>query len=322
MAYSTRAREKRLAQLRAEVSRPGFDRHASRLNNVSDLPADLQSPSLAVLAGREQIQTILLFPHQIQRGWHYVPQQALLFTATGVIHLLASIWPEQEPQVISLDGCNLMYVKATLLLLYGYLEIVAPGQEVPVRLGMEFNTVAWYSLATPLRQLLGSSKAPSCRPVDQVAYAPEARQSFERLPFKFFNGVQIYGLLPGEQLEELTFQEHTSERWSYFFRRPKTPDTVLMLTTNYVIVIQEDIKVRQGWIVTYIPRSGISRIQSQDDGMWSTLSIELMRQDQTVNCTLLLAKQAVDMWRAQWMSHGGEWQDICLATDRLQSEEG
>ena len=86
---------------------------------------------------------------------------------------------------------------------------------------------------------------------------------------KYFNGVQLYGLLPGEELEELVFQEATWKPWLYFFRRPVTPDTLLMLTTNYMVVIQEDLKVRVGWIVSYLPRSGICMIHSQGDGLWT-----------------------------------------------------
>jgi hypothetical protein len=309
MAHPISAQEKRLAELKKEVTRRGFDRHAFRLSSIYELPADLQAPSVTVLAGREPVQSIIVFPQQIQRGWHYVPKQALLFTANGVIHLLASIWPEQEPRVTCLNGCGLMYLKATLLLLYGYLEIVAQDQDSTIRLGMEFNTVSWSAISAPLRQFLGASKTAFHVPADQIAYSPAARRAFEKLPFKFFNGVQLYGLLPGEELEELVFQEGTWKRWLVFFRRQTTADTLLMLTTNYMVVIQEDLKVRQGWIVTYIPRSGICGIHSQDNGLWNELTIQLERQDQAASCKLLLAKQAVDAWHIQWIAHGGQWQE-------------
>ncbi|MGE5374186.1 MAG: hypothetical protein ACM3XO_03950 [Bacteroidota bacterium] len=310
MANSIRARERRLAELKKEVTRRGFDRHASQLSNICELPADLQLPSLAALGGREAIQHIIVFPPQIQRGWHYVPKQALLFSATGVVHLLASIWPEQEPQATFLDGSGLLYLKATLLLLYGYLEIVVQGQAAPVRLGTEFNTVSWGFISAPLRQFLSVSKTTFGVPLDQIAYTPNARQAFEKLPFKFFNGVQLYGLLPGEELEELVFQEATRKRWFYIFQRPKTADTLLMLTTNYLVMIQEDLNVRQGWIITYIPRSNICEIASQVDGLWNELSIQLKRRDQTANYRLLLSKQAAETWRIQWLVHGGRWQEI------------
>jgi hypothetical protein len=308
MDRSGNTQKKRLAELKREVTRPGFDRHAFALSNIGELPSDLMAPLVADLADQEAIQTIIVFPAQIQRGWHYVPKQALLFTETGVIHILASIWPGQEPQVTSLNACGLMYLKATLLLLYGYLEIVAQGQKSPIRLGMEFNTVSWDAISVPLRQLLKGSKTTCNLPEDRIAYSKSARHEFEKLPMKYFNGVQLYGLLPGEELEELVFQEATWKRWLFFFRRPVTPDTLLMLTTNYMVVIQEDLKVKVGWIVSYLPRNGICMIHSQEDGLWTEFTVQLKRQDQAASCKWLLAQKTVEEWRNRWLAHGGLWQ--------------
>jgi hypothetical protein len=91
MMHSTRAQERQFAELKKEVTKRGAD--------------------------REGIQKKIVFPPQIQREWHYVLRHTLLFTATGVIHLLASIWPEQEPQITSLSGCSLMYLEAVDLFL-------------------------------------------------------------------------------------------------------------------------------------------------------------------------------------------------------------
>lgn len=310
MIHSIYAQTKRIAELKKEVTKRGFDRHASRLSSICALPIDLQSSTVTKLAGREAIQNVIVFPPQIQRGWHYVQRQALLFTATGVIHLLASIWPEQEPQITCLSGCGLIYLRATLMLLYGYLEIVAQGQDAPVRVAMEFNTVSWYAISGPLRHFLSISKTALSVPPDQVTYSPNARQAFEKLPLKFFNGMQLYGLLPGEQLEELVFQEGTQKCRFYLFQQPKTANTLLMLTTNYVVVIQEDLNVRQGWIITHIPRHNICAIECQEEGLWNELSIQFKRQERTTNFKLILAKQASDAWRMQWIGHGGQWQDI------------
>ncbi|HET9914711.1 MAG TPA: hypothetical protein VFQ13_22650, partial [Anaerolineales bacterium] len=153
--------EKRLAELKREVPRRGFDRHASLLKNISELPIELQSPAVTALASRETIQTIVMFPQQIQRGWEYVPKQALLFTTTGVTHLLASIWQDQEPQVTSVNGGNLLYMKVKLILLYGCLELVTQGEGAPVRLLTEFNTVDWHHLWAPLQRLLQATQPAS-----------------------------------------------------------------------------------------------------------------------------------------------------------------
>jgi hypothetical protein len=264
------------------------------------------------LAESESIHRIISFPQQIQRGWHYVPKQALLFTPAGVIHLAASIWPEEEAQVTYLTGCGLMYLKVTLILLYGFLEIVAQGSNSPLRLGMEFNTVAWPYLSAPLRALLQTTKAQAGSSLHKgaVTRSPMTQQSLEKLPLKFSNGLKIYGLLPGEELEEFVFQPRTWKPWLYFFRRPVSPNTLLLLTTNYMVVIDEEWQVEQGWILSYIPRNMITGIQSQACGLWNKLSVQLKRGDQSVDYNLMLKNEFAKTWHTLWTQHGGQWRAI------------
>ncbi len=302
--------EKRLAQLKREVPTRGLERHLLVLKDVSDLPAELQSPAVVSLAAGEAIQTIIAFPPQIHRGWHYVPKQALLFTPMSVIHLQASIWPGQEPQTTYLKGGGLMYMRATLLLLYGFLEIVAQGHTSPTRLGMEFNTVAWYRVSQPLRQLLQATKTSPGAPTGEATYAPSAQRAVEELPLKFSNGVKIYGLLPGEELKDLVFQPGTWKRWLLLFRRAISANTLLLLTSNYMVVIEEDLVVKQGWIISYIPRSSIFGMQSQSRGPWNELTVQLRRGEQTAECKLKLKDEAVQAWRVRWTQCGGQWQDL------------
>jgi hypothetical protein len=310
MVRSTQDREKRLAELKKEVTKRGFDRHASILSHVSELPTELQSPAVMAMAARESIQKIISFPGQIQRGWHYVPKQALLFTPTDVIHLAASIWPEDEPQVTCLTGCGLMYLKVTLVLLYGFLGMVAQGQDSPLRLGMEFNTVAWSYLSVPLRKLLQATQSPARSIIlEKIAiYSQATQQVLEKLPIKFSNGVKIYGLLPGEDVEEFVFQPRTWRSWLYLFRRPVSPNTLLLLTTNYMVVIDEDLQVEQGWILSYIPRNIITGIQSQPGKVWNELSVQLERGDQTVDYKLMLKNEFAEAWHTAWTRHNGQWQ--------------
>jgi hypothetical protein len=310
MTTSAHDEENRLAQLKQEVAARGFERHPSVLKSISDLAPELQSPAVAALAAGEALQTIISFPPQIQRGRHYVPKQALLFTSTRVIHLLASIWPDREPQVTHINGSGLMYMSVTLLLLYGFLEIVAQGQDSLARLGLEFNTVAWDQLSKPLRQLLQATAATPRIRSDKTSDSPSAQQAFGTLPLKFSNGVKLYGLLPGEEFEELVFQPGTWKRWLLLFRRQVTANLLLLLTSSYVVVIREELNVAQGWIISYIPRNCIVGMQGQPCGLWNELSIQLERKDQSVDYKLLLKSEAVEAWRSQWKRHGGTWQDL------------
>lgn len=137
-------------------------------------------------------------------------------------------------------------------------------------------------------------------------------QALEKLPFKFANGLKIYGLLPGEALEDLVFQPGVWKRWLYFFRRPILANTLLMLTSHYMVVIQEDVDVKQGWILTYIPRSSIVEIQNQPYRLWNELIVRLKRGEQSAECRIMLKSKAVEDWRASWTRHGGRWKDLSL----------
>lgn len=312
MDRSTEDREKRLAELKSEVTRRGFDRHASVWQYASELPMDLQTEAILAAAMRESVQKLIVFPPQIQRGWHYVPKQALLFTSNDVIHIVASIWPDEEPQLTRLAGCGLMYLKVTLVLLYGFLEMVTQGQDSPARLGMEFNTVAWPCLSSPLQQLLQAAKPPGRSKVrrTEINYSPLKEQALEHLPLKFSNGLKIYGLLPGEELEEFVFQPRTWKPWLYFFQRPVSANTLVLLTTNYMVVIDEELQVEQGWILSYIPRNIITGIQSQACGLWNELSVQLKRGDQSVTYKLLLKNEFAEAWHTLWTQRGGKWQTL------------
>jgi len=302
--------EKRLIVLKREVLTRGFDRYPSVLKNVSDLPTELQSTAVMTLAASAALQTIIAFPPQIHRGWHYVPKQALLFTPTDVIHIMAAIWPGEEPQLTYINGRGLMYMKVTLLLLYGYVEIAAQGPVSLTRLGVEFNTVTWDRLFPLLRQLLQATNALPCAPTEKTTYTPTVQHALDKLPLKFLNGVKIYGLLSGEELEELVFQPGTSKRWLFLVRRPVSRNLLLLLTSTYMVVIQEDPEVGQGWIILYIPRRRIVSMQNQPHGLWSELTIQLMQEDQTAEYKLTMKGETAQAWRERWIQHNGQWQDI------------
>jgi hypothetical protein len=310
MIPSKRDTEKRLTLLKQEVTQRGFNRYPSVFRNISDLPAELKSPGVTASVGGSAIQTIIAFPPQIQRGWHYIPRQALLFSATGVIHVLASIWPEQEPRVTCLKSGGVMLVRVTKILLYGLLEMVAQGNPAPTRLNLEFNAIAWDCLSGPLRQVLRAIPAASGLPAKPASYPAPAQKVFETLPLKFSNGVKIYGLLPGEELEELVFQPGTWKRWLYVLKQPSIANTLLLLSSSYLVVLQEDLGSTYGWIITYIPRNSIARIHNQPSGEWNELSIELRHGDQVSDCKIRLQDNAVQALRQLWTGRGGQWQDL------------
>jgi hypothetical protein len=310
MISSKRDTEKRLTLLKQEVTRRGFNRYPSMFRNISDLPAELKSPGVTAVVAGLTLQSIIIFPPQIQRGWHYVPRQALVFSTTDVIHILGSIWPEQEPQVTCVKCSGLMLVRVTLILLYGSLEIVARGSPAPTQINLEFNRIAWDCISGPLRQVLCALRAEPGMTPEPAPYSAATQKVFEKLPLKFSNGVKIYGLLPGEELEELVFQPGTWKRWLHLLKRPFLANTLLLLTSSYLVVIQEDLEDTYGWIITYIPRKGIARIYNQPCSHWNELTIEIKRHNQISNCNFRLQDDATQALRQLWIHHDGQWQDL------------
>ncbi|MBN1314220.1 MAG: hypothetical protein JXA42_02090 [Anaerolineales bacterium] len=309
MALQTHDTKKRLAQLKKQVPTRGYEQYPWKVKQINDLPAELESKVVKDLAAQNDIQSIIAFPPQIHQGWDYIPKQALLFTATDVIHLQASIWPDQEPQITRVNGNGLMYLEVKLLLLYGFLEIIAQGPSAPARLRMEFNTVGWNHLSRPLHQLLLSSRKITTL-TDSFTTQTEAYRSLENLPLKFSNGVRLYGLLPGEELEEMVFQRGTWDRWLILIRRPVTANILLALTTNFLVVIQEDVKISQGWVFSYIPRKSITGMKNKPIGSWNELAIHLEQGGQSAQVTLKLKSDTLDAWRTLWIGYNGQWQEL------------
>jgi hypothetical protein len=295
MTISKETLDKRLALLKREVLSRGFDRYPSVLKNVSDLPADLRSPILAELAA--VLQKIVIFPPQIHRGWHYVPRQALLFTSTDVLHLLASIWPDQGPQITWLKMGELLYMKVTIILLYGFLEIVAQNRDSTAQIGAEFNAIFWDLMSPSFRKFLQKTDA---RPTEGSAYSPSVQQALEKLPLKFSNGVRLHGVLPGEKLEDLIFQPGTWKRWLLLFRKPVFANTMLLRTSNYMVVLQEELGVGQGWIISYLPRGNIVGMQNATSRLGNELIVQLQRNGQTADYKLSLDDVTAGAWIRRW----------------------
>jgi hypothetical protein len=77
-----------------------------------------------------------------------------------------------------------------------------------------------------------------------------------------------------------------------------------------MVVIDEDLQVEQGWILSYIPRNIIIGIQSQACGQQHELSIQLRRGDQSTDFKLRVKNEFAEAWHTLWIQHGGKWEDL------------
>jgi hypothetical protein len=195
--------------------------------------------------------------------WEFVPERALVFLDRGVLFASAEA-PNAPAQAMMVDAQALLYLRSSLLLLYGLLEFRADcgGQAGDVRL--EYNTVIWQALRGPLTNFVAAAGVyPSSDGPAHPAAEVQARNApiLDALPYKFANGLRYYALTPGERLQAAVFQAAIWEKRS-FFPPQVTPNTLLAITDRKLVVIEEkraSIWHRQsaqgeyGWIFTYIP---------------------------------------------------------------------
>jgi hypothetical protein len=322
----------RIEQLIAEAQKRGAERFSSTYHDIHALPPELSSAKLNELVRNHEIKGIIYFPPQIHRGWHYVPKQALIFAKDRVVHILASIWPEAEPQITSIDNGDLLFVEITLILLYGLLKIEAINQEKISIIEMEFNTINWHQLSGPLYAMLHSKY------IDNKSMQKQEHQgnimlaqkelpiegiNFEASPLPFFppraagyriekrikftNGIRIYGLLPNETLMGVIFQPECWEPRFVLFRKRLIANTMILRTTDYLIIMKEELNVGQGWIIAYIPWINIRCINQRLKGIWQEIEIVAERNEQSDGYKLLISNQVAEEWRSDWIRFGVQW---------------
>ena len=120
----------------------------------------------------------------------------------------------------------------------------------------------------------------------------------------------IHGVFTGEELEDLFFQPGNWERWQLLFRRAILANTLVILTTNSVAVIQEELEISEGWIISYTPLGNIVAVQNQLYEKLIEIFFLLKQANQTVDYRVLMTHEAVQSWRASRVGQGGQRQDL------------
>jgi len=85
---------------------------------------------------------------------------------------------------------------------------------------------------------------------------------------------------------------------------------MFLLTSHYLVVLQEDLEDTYGWIISYIPRTSIARLLNRPCGEWDELAVELTQDKQVERCEFHLQIDAARDLRECWLRHGGQWQEL------------
>lgn len=288
--------------------------HPEFINSLDTLPDPLAALArAALLPGQRVTGALVLPPEYFTRkvlAWEYVPERALIFLDGAALYVRAE-GPETAAQTFLLDSQSLLYVRSSLLLLYGLLEFKAGCGPQSVDVRLEYNTVIWRALRDPLGQFVnktGLSHSSGGGPA--VKAANEAMLA--TLPYKFANGVRYYSLEPGERLDAVVFQPAI---WIErpLFPRQVTPNTLLALTDAKLVLIEESRSLpwrrkpsqgEYGWIFTFIPRDRVSGMVVAPRDGWAELRLSLEWGAARDVRTLLLEPKVAHGWEVAWLAAG------------------
>lgn len=294
----------------------GIASHPYAVQSPGDLPVSLQPPAEQALEPSEPIQSIFVVPAQtFPHGWfgaRYVPEQALLFTSQGILHIQDADTLGQPASATYLRAPDLLYARLSLLLLYGQLELVGQVRDALTRIVVEFNTVGEHHLRPGLRHLVHLALSQTTAlPASQTQVETVWRE-LNRLPMKFANGLRYHGLQPGERLLGFVFQPDIwTHRWR-FFPHQISATTLLALTDHQFIILEEEKKGKEanyGWIFTFCPLAGVTGIELEPARVWPELRIRLGRGSVTVDRRVTLEQEQARAWQGLWAKYGGQGEE-------------
>jgi hypothetical protein len=291
----------------------GIASHPYTVQSPGDLPVSLRQSAEQVLEPGAPIQSNFVVPAQpFPHGWFgalYVPEQALLFTSQGILHIQDADTPGQPASATYLRALDLLYARLSLLLLYRQLELVGQVSNILTRVVVEFNTVGEHYLRPGLRHLVHLALSQTTALPANQAQVETIWRELNRLPMKFANGLRYHGLQPGERLLGFVFQPDIWTRRWWFFPHQISATTLLALTDHQFIILEEEKKGKEanyGWIFTFCPLAGVAEIELKPGGSWSELQIRLGRGGVTVDRRVTLEQEQARAWRELWAQYGGQ----------------
>lgn len=285
-----------------------------QVERVADLPESLVPPASAALPNGTTPDFIFVAPANVYLkglfGMRLVPEQALLFTQDGVLHVQAAATARSAPAATYYRANGLLYLQSGLPLLYGRIELAGLVDGTLARAVVEYNTVGW-KLVQPsiqrLTRLATGDDWTSARPEANPAHVETMVRS---LPYKFANGVRIYAVQKGEVLQGVAFQPDIWIRHLGIFRRQLTPPTALALTDHCVVLVEEESAMSRksaayGWVFTYIPRTAVIEMQITPRETRQELNISMQRRPATAARRLILENGPANAWRSLWATYAG-----------------
>lgn len=285
------------------------DIYTKRTNQpyLAESPADMSEKlwraAEPLIPPDDPIKTIFVMPTQLLHkklgsvsGARQVPEQALIFTTNGVLHV------QGEGQAVYMRGDSLLYVHLSLIMLYGRLELCGAVNGNLTRAVMEYNAVNHRLLTPALQHLFELACGPSNPNEAKDDLTEKLLEKLGQQSLKFRNGLREYTLQPGERLLGLVFQPCVEQIYLGILRRRVVPIAVLALTDRNFLILEEGLSnaTSYGWFITFCPRACVAGFDFKPNMMWQDMSIRLTRNNLTAERQVKVEEKAVRDWQALW----------------------
>lgn len=278
-----------------------------QVRDLANLPDGLRQLAEQALPLAERAETIFVIPGQMlakkfggMGGMHWVPEQALLFTAQGVVHVQAGKSPDEIGHATYLPGASLLYARVSLVILYGRMELCG-GSENLTRIVVEYNSVSHELMQPAFLNFLRLAWKPA-QFREENNYQNLLKGKLNEQSYKFSSGLEKYCLQADEYLHGFVFQPRVYKHYFRVFHRLTAPASLLALTDRQLILIEEGMTsaTSYGYFFTYCPRANVLNVDTKPSDKLDEVHVQLgkdaMRADFKVTQEKNNALACQDLW--------------------------
>jgi hypothetical protein len=251
----------------------GFARrpeHPYRVAGLASLSDELQQLASQALPADEPASAIFVIPEQmLSRDWtglggiHRVPEQALIFTPHGVLHVQAGESSDGLGQVKYLPGDQLLFARLIMILVYGRIELYGAVDGNLLQISVEYNSVSQELIQPELYQLLRMAWRQVGAEKPSQNRSSSLQNSLELKSTKFASGLRSYALQQDERLLDYVFQPAIQKKKFGFSKQTIAPANLTALSDRQLIIIEEGLSsaTSYGYFFTFCPCENVMRVE-------------------------------------------------------------
>lgn len=276
--------------------------------DLSEIPDRLRQSAYQTLPPGELAKTIFLIPGQLLAkkltgagGMHWVPEQLLVFTEQGVLHVQASKLPKEKAQANYLPGSSLLYGRVILVLLYGRMELCGVVDGFQKQIVIEYNSVSHELMQPAYLNFLRLAWQPAVI-LEANNYQNMLLGRLEDQSYKFRSGLEKHCLQKDEFLQSFVFQRRMLKTYLRIFHKLIAPASLVAITDRQLILIEEGTTsaTSYGYFFTYCPRQNVVGIERRPKDRLEDICVTLRKDGSSIEHQLTQETANAEAFQALW----------------------